>query len=131
MISRLTDVVMAIADGEAVVIAGACLTMGSLIGYGVTELRNKRRMMKDRVPAMDRQGVNTMSEELTIWEGVAGYFYYHLSTGGRKDILCGNTEVMTSGLPLDTWGMVTHLGEKYCKECERIYRNSTDKGVDS
>lgn len=34
--------------------------------------------------------------------------------------LCGNTSTMRRKLRLESWGMVTHIGERYCKECERL-----------
>ncbi len=49
---------------------------------------------------------------LVITEGTAGTHYYHLSdpaNGGRG--LCG-AMTMSTRLPVATWGMVTHLGER-------------------
>ena len=58
---------------------------------------------------------------LTIWEGAESCWHYHLSTGGRMDVLCGNNHVMQTGLSLNTWGFRSeHIRESYCKECTRI-----------
>jgi hypothetical protein len=61
-------------------------------------------------------------KELFIVEGVAGLYHYHLSLNGdnMKPALCGNTRVMHTGCKLSTWGLIGHLNEKYCKECEEI-----------
>lgn len=62
------------------------------------------------------------TDNLEIWEGVHGVWHYHLSKGGREGVLCGNKNVMSTNLPLRTWGMKTHLNESYCKECEEILK---------
>jgi len=57
---------------------------------------------------------------IIITEGVEGFWYYHLSkpeTFNRS--LCGK-RVMITNLPLSSWGTVTHLNEKYCKDCEQL-----------
>ena len=60
-------------------------------------------------------------KQLEIWEGVESVWHYHLSTGGRENVLCGNTHVMPTSLPIDSWGFKSdHIHESYCKECERI-----------
>jgi len=60
--------------------------------------------------------------KFTIWEGVESTYNYHISDGGRTDTLCGNTHVMTTGLPLSTWGMKTHIGERYCSKCSEFFK---------
>lgn len=58
-----------------------------------------------------------------IWEGVSGCWHYHISTGGRKGVQCGDENVMSTDLPLDSWGFKSdHLHETYCKECEIAYK---------
>ena len=59
-----------------------------------------------------------------IVEGVSGYYFYHLSETGlnARPALCGNKKVMQTGLPIESWGMKTHLNERYCKECEIKYK---------
>ena len=68
---------------------------------------------------MKRNGnIVSTKENVCIREGVAGCFHYHLAIG--KDPLCGNKDIMLTGLPLNTWGMKTELKESYCKACESI-----------
>ena len=55
-----------------------------------------------------------------VTEGVEGYWHYHLSkpeTFTRS--LCGK-QVMKTELPLSSWGIVGHLKERYCKDCELL-----------
>lgn len=61
---------------------------------------------------------------LFIVEGVESVWYYHLSETGRnaKPPLCGQGTMMSTELPLDTWGLRTHIGEKYCPECDKLAR---------
>ncbi len=55
---------------------------------------------------------------LVIVEGISGTFYYHLSLAGYEGkSLCG-VRTMATQLPLDAWGKVTHLAERYCSRCE-------------
>lgn len=57
---------------------------------------------------------------LVIREGVSGVYFYHLARGDQP--LCGATRAgptMATSLPLNSWGQRTHLGEKYCRECDR------------
>ena len=58
--------------------------------------------------------------EISIREGVGSVWHYHLAEGSRT--LCGDTETMPTGLPLNTWGMKTHIHETYCKACDKIGR---------
>jgi len=55
---------------------------------------------------------------LTVVEGIAGTWYYHLRIAGQHDALCGDGNVMPTELPLESWGVVTHLKERYCTTCE-------------
>ena len=59
---------------------------------------------------------------MQLVEGIAGHYVYHISETGEncKPALCGNKNVMKTGVRVSTWGMVSHLNEKYCKECERL-----------
>jgi hypothetical protein len=50
-----------------------------------------------------------------ICEGIAGTWYYHLGDNATT-ALCG-ARVMTTQVPLSTWGMKSHLGERYCPAC--------------
>lgn len=54
---------------------------------------------------------------LTICEGIHGTFYYHWSTDGGRTSLCG-AQVMPTQIPARTWGMRSHLDERYCSRCE-------------
>lgn len=57
---------------------------------------------------------------LHITEGVAGTWYYHLSpveTNARG--LCG-AQTMNTQIPMSAWGSKGHLGERYCKDCQRL-----------
>lgn len=71
---------------------------------------------------MIKQALNKLFGEKpvkkTLVEGIHGTWHYHLSDDG-KTALCG-AQVMRSNAPEDTWGYVGHLGERYCKDCERI-----------
>lgn len=59
------------------------------------------------------------TDGLTIVEGIAGTWFYHLRIAGQHDALCGEHDVMPTQLPVSSWGVVTpHLGERYCKACE-------------
>ncbi len=55
----------------------------------------------------------------TLREGIAGHWYYHLSTDDGKAALCG-AATMASNAPEDTWGFVGHLHERYCSKCAEI-----------
>ena len=60
--------------------------------------------------------------EIEIVEGVESTFHYHLRIKGEKKPLCGYKYVMHTDLPIDTWGLKTHLNERYCSECERTWK---------
>ncbi len=53
-----------------------------------------------------------------IDESIHGNFYYHISLDGSA--LCGKNPTLATGIPIKAWGIVSHLGEKYCKECEEL-----------
>lgn len=57
-------------------------------------------------------------DELTIRESIHGNFFYHLAINNKA--LCGKKITMHTNLSIETWGMKTHLNEKYCKECQEI-----------
>jgi hypothetical protein len=60
--------------------------------------------------------------KLKIVEGVAGIWHYHLSVTGEsfKPALCGKVEVMSTSLPITSWGTKGHCHETYCAECEKM-----------
>lgn len=58
-----------------------------------------------------------------IVEGVASTWFYHLrekdSFPVNQPALCG-AHVFSTHNPIDSWGVKTHLNERYCQECESI-----------
>lgn len=59
--------------------------------------------------------------KVVVTEGVSGTWFYHL--GMSEDIthsLCGE-QVMPTSLPINSWGVVTHLRERYCDKCFKMY----------
>jgi len=69
-----------------------------------------------------------MSEkDLVIRESIHSSFFYHVAEGNIP--LCGNKNTMHTKIPISCWGMKTHLHERYCPECDKIFRqkkNITD-----
>lgn len=60
---------------------------------------------------------------LKIVEGIAGYYFYHLSNDKPHKSLCG-AQTMSTGLPLRTWRYKSaHLNERYFKICDKLARN--------
>jgi hypothetical protein len=57
-------------------------------------------------------------KNLKITEGIHGTWYYHLSRSDQTRSLCGKP-VMPTRLPLDSWGTVTHIKERYCSQCQQ------------
>ena len=58
-----------------------------------------------------------MVTKFIITEGVAGHWYYHISKECCfSRALCGAQTTHTY-LPLTSWGIGTHLNERYCKKC--------------
>jgi hypothetical protein len=56
---------------------------------------------------------------LHITEGIGGTWHYHLSVAGTNaTALCGKKTMLTA-LPLASWGMASHLPQRYCKDCEQ------------
>lgn len=60
---------------------------------------------------------------LKVVEGIEGIWHYHLSKTGMNGhpALCGKKNVMSTELPMASWGQKSHLSETYCQECEKIY----------
>ena len=58
-------------------------------------------------------------EQFTIVEGIESVFHYHIAENGKA--LCGRRRVMKTAIPLKAWGTVSHLKEKYCEKCEKIF----------
>ena len=57
-----------------------------------------------------------------IVEGVAGVWFYHLSDTGKSGhpALCGEQDVMSTSLPITSWGYRGHLKERYCTTCQTL-----------
>lgn len=68
-----------------------------------------------------------VSVPLTVVEGVESVWYYHLRRSDPRvcDSLCGRT-VFSTEIPLTGWGTVSHLKERWCKDCEKIAREQPD-----
>ena len=66
-----------------------------------------------------------------IVEGAAGVWYYHLSESGKSGspALCGNTQVMSTDIPISYWGIRGHLNEGYCKDCEKIFKVKIEREI--
>jgi len=63
---------------------------------------------------------------MKIVESPTSVWFYHLSKDGETT-LCGKTGMMQTQLPLNTWGFRSHIGEKYCKDCNNFVNGQ--KGV--
>lgn len=68
---------------------------------------------------------------LFVVESIHGTFSYHLAFGSNLYApLCGTkTPMMQTSVPLDAWGTVTHLREKYCADCQRAAAGSVERLV--
>ena len=79
--------------------------MGRVVWSNKMKLRNLFKRKKEQ------------KEDISIHEGRGGY--YHIAI---NDIpLCGDKNTMRRGLPLASWGIKSHIGETYCKECEELW----------
>jgi hypothetical protein len=80
------------------------LTVGLLFCFG---------MIFYQLFSMHKEDVFEMTE------GVSGLHHYHISKTNKRTIaLCG-APTMPTNCNMDTWGYSGHLGETYCKICER------------
>lgn len=57
-----------------------------------------------------------MESSVKVVEGIEGRWHYHLRKDGGLSSLCGKS-VMPTRIPLEAWGVVTHLNEHYCAQC--------------
>ena len=64
-------------------------------------------------------------KEYKIRESIHGNFFYHISLD--KEVLCGKEITLVTLIPISAWGIVSHLGEKYCKECEKIFNEEKNE----
>ncbi len=53
-----------------------------------------------------------------IRESIHGNWYYHIALDGKP--LCGEKYTMVTMLSINSWGIVSHLKERYCKKCEEL-----------
>jgi len=64
-------------------------------------------------------------KEFYITEDVLVYFSYHYSPKEKPTIsLCGMTTMQTQ-IPLKYYGTVSHLNERWCPNCDRIFKALT------
>ncbi len=64
--------------------------------------------------------------DFVVDEGVESIYAYHIRRPGTHPeggylALCGR-RLLGKQLPMDAWGYRSHLHEKYCKECERLWK---------
>jgi len=69
-----------------------------------------------------RNRIKMKKKELTIRESIHGNFFYHIAENGVP--LCGNDHTMITRISLSCWGMKTHLHERYCPECDKIFKDN-------
>lgn len=63
--------------------------------------------------------------DISIHENLSGNFFYHIA---KNDIpLCGDERTMRRQLSLASWGIRTHLKEKYCEKCQEIWIKGEEK----
>lgn len=76
---------------------------------------------------------------IEVVEGIHGTWHYHLRDTDSNDrekynkfmaSLCGR-DVMRCNLPIKAWGTVTHLKERYCEQCWKIYQSQESLKNDS
>lgn len=57
-------------------------------------------------------------DDISIHENISGNYWYHIAI---NDIpLCGRKNTMRRNIQLSAWGFVTHIHERYCKECGKL-----------
>jgi len=55
--------------------------------------------------------------KLVVCEGIFGTFHYHVCNEEHPwTAFCG-AKTMPTKVPVETWGMKTHLCERYCEKC--------------
>jgi len=66
--------------------------------------------------------------EFMVTEAAPGYWSYHISyVDTFTKPLCGKDIVtMVTAIPMNTWGFVGHLRERYCDECKKIYEEKSN-----
>ena len=65
-----------------------------------------------------------MESKFVVTEGIEGTWHYHVSKiDSIRKSLCGKS-VMPTSLSINSWGTITHLNEKYCRECFETYHQT-------
>jgi hypothetical protein len=65
---------------------------------------------------------------LSVAEGVASVWHYHLSLDGGRTAICGETRIMPTKIPVATWGhRDTHIPVSYCQKCAVLHNESKGK----
>lgn len=59
-------------------------------------------------------------DDLRMVEGVAGYYFYHVSRAGKESRAACGAQTMPTGVPLATWGLKDHLNSRYCGHCAEL-----------
>ena len=61
--------------------------------------------------------------DFMITEEAPGYFNYHISYKiSFIEPICGKPVItMHTEIPMNTWGFVGHLNERYCEQCKELY----------
>jgi hypothetical protein len=86
-------------------------------------LKLLRSIMERSVAGADAKTVSVAVSPYGVAEGIGGHFHYHIQQSGKAGGLCG-ARVMRTSVPLDAWGAVTHLNDKWCEDC---YNNLKDR----
>lgn len=61
-------------------------------------------------------------QRLSVAEGIASVWHYHLSEDKGGTALCGETRIMPTQIPVATWGhRDTHIPVSYCQKCGVVY----------
>ena len=55
-----------------------------------------------------------------IRESIHGNFYYHIALDDNP--LCSEEYTMITSIPIKAWGTVSHLHERYCKKCDKLFK---------
>jgi hypothetical protein len=67
-----------------------------------------------------RSDTQPRASTLAVGEEIASNWHYHLQqSGNRVQALCG-ARIMQTRIPLQAWGVKTHLDEHYCAECAAL-----------
>ena len=59
------------------------------------------------------------SKDISIHEDITGRYRYHIAINNTP--LCGSDKTMRRDLDIASWGIKRHIGERYCKKCEKLW----------